>query len=126
MRVIDDRNDNLLADDAQIAESLIAKLVGLIGKRSLPAGKALIIPDCRQVHTFFMRFSTDVLFYDAQRLVVGMESGVRPYCVTGYYRHATGVVELPVGTLLSCGIAPGDLLRFEKAGEEARERGNCD
>ena len=42
------------------------RLIGLIGRRSLPAGVALEMPRCRSVHTFGMRFALDLVWLDGR------------------------------------------------------------
>jgi uncharacterized membrane protein (UPF0127 family) len=46
------------------ANTLASRLLGLAWLRELPPGHALVIPDCRSVHTFGMRFPIDVAFLD--------------------------------------------------------------
>jgi uncharacterized protein len=57
---------------AFVAEGFRERLLGLAGVAEPPAGTALLIPRCRAVHTFGMRFRLDVLFVtlDEDRLVV--------------------------------------------------------
>jgi hypothetical protein len=45
-----------------VAERPWDRLVGLAGRPAMPPGTALLIPRCRSVHTFGMRFALDVLF----------------------------------------------------------------
>jgi uncharacterized protein len=45
-----------------VAETFRERLLGLAGLPTLAAGMALLIPRCRSVHTFGMRFDLDVLF----------------------------------------------------------------
>jgi len=112
MRIANQRNGRVLAENAEVAGSFPARLVGLIRRRTFPKGSALVIPSCRQVHTFLMRFPIDVLFSDAQNRVVRIAECVRPCRVTGYCRSAARAIELPAGTVSSCGVAVGDTLRF--------------
>ncbi len=94
------------------ARSLWARTQGLIGRRSLASGSALIIPKCKQVHTVFMRFAIDVIFLDRERKVVGLCSNLQPYRISGYYRSADCTVEIPEGTIEARGIRIGDVLRI--------------
>src|SRR3954454_15329571 len=55
--------DGLIVHDAT---TLRARLLGLAFMRPPPAGHALLIPHCRSVHTFGMRFPIDVAFLDEQ------------------------------------------------------------
>ena len=45
-----------------VAEAFGKRLLGLAGLRAVPPGTALLMPHCRSVHTFGMRFELDVLF----------------------------------------------------------------
>ena len=67
-----------IADGAVVheARTLSARLLGLALLRDLPAGHALLIPDCRSVHTFGMRFPIDVAFLDADGRVIRAERNV--------------------------------------------------
>ena len=69
------------------------RLLGLIGRRSLPAGVALEIPRCRSVHTFGMRFPLDLVWLDGERRVVRIDRAVRPWRVRSC-RQARSVLEL--------------------------------
>jgi len=108
-------NGHIVADSLQVARTFFQQLVGLIGKREFPRGSALIIPGCRQAHTFFMRFPIDMVFLDANDRVLSVEHRIVPYSTTGYYRNARKVLELPEGTCAELALAPGDLLVMKEA-----------
>jgi uncharacterized membrane protein (UPF0127 family) len=69
----------------------VERLVGLIGRRS--ACGALLVPRCRSVHTFGMRFALDLVWLDACGAVVRVDRGVRPFRVRSC-RAAQSVLEL--------------------------------
>lgn len=46
------------------AATLRSRLLGLAFTRAMPGGCALLIPHCRSVHTFGMRFAIDIAFLD--------------------------------------------------------------
>ena len=99
-----------LASNASAANSFWQRLVGLLGRRSLPAGEALLLQPCRSVHTLFMRFAIDLVYVDAQMTVVKTVQDLRPFRVSGAFRRAHAVIELPAGALLRSGTAVGDRL----------------
>ena len=68
------------------------RLVGLIGRRSLPPGVVLEIPRCRSVHTFGMRFALDLVWLDGERRVVRIDRAVPPWRVRSC-RQARSVLE---------------------------------
>lgn len=84
----------LPASDVRVAADPLARLLGLAGLRALPPGAALLLPRTRSVHTLGMRFALDLYWLDADRRVVRVDRGVRPWRVRGC-RAARAVVELP-------------------------------
>lgn len=64
---------------AEVARGFRACLKGLIGRRNLPPGRGLLILRCNAIHTFFMRFPIDAVFYDRQDRVVKAVRNVRPW-----------------------------------------------
>jgi uncharacterized protein len=79
-----------------VAHSLRARLLGLALRRAAPAQRALLLPRCRSVHTFGMRFALDLVWLDPAGHVLAIESGVPPGRVRGR-RGAAGVIEAPAG-----------------------------
>jgi uncharacterized membrane protein (UPF0127 family) len=78
------------------ATTASARLLGLAFVRELPPGHALLIPQCRSVHTFGMRFPLDVVFLDDRGAVLRVERGVRRRRVL-YCRRAFAVLETRAG-----------------------------
>lgn len=89
-----------IAEDAVVheARTLRARLLGLALLRDLPAGHALLIPDCRSVHTFGMRFRIDVAFLDERGRAIRVERAVGSRRVL-LCRGAFAVVESRAGEI---------------------------
>jgi uncharacterized membrane protein (UPF0127 family) len=77
-----------------VARGLWARTLGLALARELPPDRALLIPRCRSVHTFGMRFPIDVIFLAADNRVLRIVPGVPPRRVVGC-REASAVIEVP-------------------------------
>ncbi len=69
-----------------------ARGLGLARLDALPGDEALLIPRCRSVHTFGMRFALDLVWLDGHERVVRVDRGVRPGRVRSCAR-ARAVVE---------------------------------
>src|SRR3954467_1089418 len=80
------------------ANSVSSRLLGLALLRSIPSGHALLIPDCRSVHTFGMRFAIDVAFLDDAGRPVRVERSV-PRRRLLVCRDAFAVIEAPAGEI---------------------------
>lgn len=70
------------------------RLLGLAGLSRGAAGTGLLIPRCRSVHTFGMRFELDLVFIGRDGVVIATERRVPPSRVVGC-RDAMAVLELP-------------------------------
>jgi uncharacterized protein len=79
-----------------VARSPWARLRGLALRRKPPKGHALVVPGCRSVHTFGMRFPLDVVFLDGDSRPVRIERSVPPGRVLRDAR-AAAVVETRAG-----------------------------
>jgi uncharacterized protein len=82
--------------EIRVARSPWSRLLGLAVRRRPPAGQALLLPRCRSVHTFGMRFAIDLVWLDAEGRVLAIEHGLRPWRVR-VRRDAVAVLEVPAG-----------------------------
>jgi hypothetical protein len=113
VRILNTSRDVELASDARVARGYWSRLAGLLGRRRLAPGEALVIQPCNSVHTWFMRFTIDVLFVDGEGRVVKAVSGLRPFRISTAFRGARAAIELPRGVIAASGTAAGDALRYE-------------
>jgi uncharacterized membrane protein (UPF0127 family) len=79
-----------------VAHSLRSRLLGLALRGRPPPGRALLLPRCRSIHTFGMRYALDLVWLDRDGRVMGIDEGVRPWRVRAR-KDAAGVVEAPAG-----------------------------
>ena len=93
------RTQETIASQVELANTFWARLKGLMFRRTLAAGKALLLEPCPQIHTCFMRFSIDVVFLDKNNHVVAVLEPLKPWRMSKFYRLARRTLELPCGTL---------------------------
>ena len=104
----------LLAERLETAASFWGKLMGLMGRPSLPAGDGLWLSGGNGIHMMFMRFPIDAVFLskpdaDGVRTVKSVHRGLRAWTgVVWLVRGAHGVIEVPVGTIDASGTVVGD------------------
>ena len=109
--------DFQLAERVEIAASLWARFMGLMGRRSLPQGNALWIGG-NGIHMMFMRFPIDAVFLgkaaaDGGRPVLSVHRALRPWIgIVPLIRGAEGVLELPVGAIDASRTERGDVVRL--------------
>jgi len=76
-------------------------------------GEALVLPRCRQIHTFGMKFPIDVLFLDKSGKVVRAVRDMKPGRLTAWVLRARTTVELPAGTLERTGTVVSDEIAID-------------
>lgn len=103
----------MLADCADLADTSAKRRTGLLKHSELKQGEGLWIVPCESVHSFFMKFTIDVLYLDRARKVRGMRSRMKPWRVSACL-PAHSVLELPAGTIEQTGTKKGDQLEVEK------------
>jgi hypothetical protein len=77
-----------------VATTGLSRLLGLALLGRGRAGPGLVIPRCRSVHTFGMRFALDVCFLDVEGRFISRRSAVPPNRIVSEPR-ASAVVEVP-------------------------------
>ena len=102
----------ILARDVRRATNPWTRLVGLMGRKTLPPGEALVFPGENGVHTHFMRFPIDVVFYDRDEVVIEIAHTLRPWRFSAYKRQAAGLIELPAGAARESATQVGDHLNL--------------
>ena len=95
----------------EVAESAVARMKGLLGRKGLGPGQGMLITPAPSVMTFFMRFPIDVVFLDRDRKIVGISNTLVPWRVAGA-RRAVAALELPAGAAETCGLQLGDVLEL--------------
>ena len=95
-----------------IADSVLRRLKGLLGRKALEADEGLLLRPANSVHTAFMRFPIDVVFLDKELNVLDVEEAVPAWRMKAR-RGARAVLELGAGEAARQGIAPGTSLRLD-------------
>lgn len=60
------------------AESLFARMRGLLGLRGLPAGEGLLLAPCSGIHTLGMRFAIAAVYLDSEWRILKVDSRIPP------------------------------------------------
>ena len=114
LKIINKSSNRTIAEKAILADSFISRLVGLLNRRSLPEGEALIITRCKSIHMFFMRFAIDAIFVDKNNYVVGLVSNIKPFQLSPVFLSSSYVIEAPVGTIIKAKVSIGDNIELQQ------------
>ena len=99
MRCFNPTTQEVLANNLKMKDTFFGRLIGLMFKKSLPAGSGIILKPCTQIHTCFMRFNIDVVFLDKNLKVLHIIENMKPWRISPLLLKARYIVELPAGTL---------------------------
>ena len=113
VRIVNVSKGTTVAGQARRAESLWARLVGLMGRRGLEEGEGVLLAPCSSVQTFFMRFPIDVIFVDGEAKVVKVAPALGPFRLALGGRGARDALEVGAGTAARSDTAVGDRLAVE-------------
>ena len=97
-----------LSNNVKVADSLLTRMKGLLGKKEMLPGESLWIRPCMSIHTFLMKFPIDVIFLNKRNRVIATIKNLQPNRVAKLYFSSASVLELPSGTLDATDIKVGD------------------
>jgi uncharacterized membrane protein (UPF0127 family) len=114
-----------VATRLEVADGLWGRFMGLMGRPGLEPGTGLWLTG-NGIHMMFMRFPIDAVFVGAPadgpsdgaggRRVLSVHRDLRPWTgLVPLVRGASGVLELPVGSIERTGTSVGDEIVLEAA-----------
>ena len=112
MRAINFTKNQIIAEKLECADTLFARMRGLLGRESMPAGSGMLIKSCKGIHTFCMKFPIDVIFLDKDNVVLSLEKRLPPNRLTRIYFRASSVLELPAGKIEDASTNIGDKINI--------------
>jgi uncharacterized membrane protein (UPF0127 family) len=96
---------------AEVLDSPLARVQGLIGKRDLDG--VLVLPRTRSVHTVGVRFPIDVVYVDGRMVVLDVVP-MAPLRLGRPRMKARAVIEARAGFCDKWSLAPGDQLELRE------------
>lgn len=112
MKVYNSTKSMLIGEEIKVADNFISRTFGLIPKQGLNVGEGLLIKPCCSIHTFFMRFSIDVIFINKKGCVVAAYSDVKPFRILPIHLTSFSVLELAAGGIERAKISKGDIIQL--------------
>ncbi|MGC9220313.1 MAG: DUF192 domain-containing protein [Solirubrobacteraceae bacterium] len=103
------RGDAVVCAQTEMADNLLRRLRGLLGRASLAPGSGMFFAGESSIHSAFMRFDFDAVFMDRDMRVVGLAQQIVPWRVRAA-RGACNILELSSGEISHLGVQVGDQL----------------
>lgn len=122
--MVNESKGMVVAEQARVANTFWSRFWGLMGRRGLGDGEALLLKSTASIHTMFMRFPIDAVFVDKEARVVKVVRGLKPFRFALGGRGARGVLELAAGAAARAQVERGDRLVMEEVeGNPVRAEG---
>ncbi len=116
-RMLNVSKGTVLATDVRFARTWLSRSRGLLGRRSLPRGEALLIEPSFSIHTAFMRFPIDVVFLNRDLMVVKVAPKIGSFRVA-VALGAHSALELAAGVAREARVEAGDQLAMKEESDE--------
>ena len=105
------KRDSILVANIRVASNFRDRIIGLMFSQNLGRFGGLLIIPCNSIHTFFMNYNLDVIFFSKNNKVIKIIREIKPWRITPIYFESSKVLEVMGGTL-SEKIKEGDDLDF--------------
>lgn len=90
------------------SKTFIQRLFGLIPYKKLNDNEVMVIRRCKSIHTFFMRFSIDVIFTDKNGFILKLKKNLKPWCICLGTLRTKEVYEAKAGFIVKNALTKGD------------------
>ena len=104
--LVDATTGGILVPQLEVAVESATRKKGLLGRDGLAPGVGLVIAPTNAVHTFFMRFSIDIVFVSRDGTVVKVSRAVPAWRIAAAWK-GYAVVELAAGGAEFCHLTVG-------------------
>jgi hypothetical protein len=78
-KIVNKTKDVEITSSAEVASGFFQRLFGLMFRNNIKDNQALIFYQAPSIHTFFMRFSLDIIFLDKKMKVKKLVYGLGPW-----------------------------------------------
>lgn len=109
------RASQVLLPHLEVADTRWTRARGLLGRSHLPADQAMLILNCNNIHTFFMKFPIDLIFLNRKMEVTKTVPRVKPGRIVLSMLRSKHVIELSEGFLEKNPVKVGEKLHVDPA-----------
>ena len=110
MKCINAKTGAIIADNLEMKDSYLGRLIGLLGKKELKKGQGIILKPCAQIHTCFMRFGIDVVFISEDLKVLKIIKNMGSWHFSPIVLKSLYTLEVAAGEIKD--LCEGDFIKF--------------
>ena len=105
----------LLGNHVALVDTWWGRLRGYLGRVRPVEGEGILLSPCNSIHTWWMSFSLDVVFLDADGGVLEVHEDLAPWSRPIRVSGARHVLEVPPGTVRASGTTVGDACAWSRS-----------
>jgi uncharacterized protein len=105
-----EKDGTIILQACYLANNAWTRLCGLLGRSGLASEEALLLDPCNSIHTFFMRFSIDVIFLSKDWRIVRIVRSIPPWRHTRLHLRARRALECQAGFADKLSLQVGEKL----------------
>ncbi|MFZ5942662.1 MAG: DUF192 domain-containing protein [Bacillota bacterium] len=105
------RNNKIIGDKIELADTFYLRLKGLLGYTGLGQGEGMLLTPCSSIHCIGMKFTIDVIFVDIDKKVIWLRENMQPGTKETKL-DSVHVLELAAGEVAKQDILMGDTLMW--------------
>jgi len=114
MQLVEQATGQLLLARLSVANRFVSRAIGLLGRAALDPHEGLLFLRCRSLHTWFMRFTLDVVFLDDGWQVVEVHEAIAPFqMVVCGHKGRVHALETAQGFIARTGLRAGTRVRTD-------------
>ena len=106
------KNNKIICENVLFANTVIKRLVGLLGRKSFNDIDGLLLSPCSQIHSIGMKFEFDALYLDNTYRIVALYEKIGKNRILPYNISVKTVLELPSGSIAKKNLEIGDVLKI--------------
>ena len=110
MKCINVNTGKIIADNLEMKDTFLGRLIGLLATKNLKAGQGIILKPCTQIHTCFMRFAIDVVFISKDFKVLKVIKNMRAWKFSPIVLKSIYTLEVAAGEIKD--LKEGDQVKF--------------
>ncbi len=110
MKCINAQTNQIIADDLEMKDTYLGRLVGLLGKKGLNKGQGIVLKPCAQIHTCFMRFAIDAVFISKDFKVLKIIKNMGSWHFSPIVLKSLYTLEVAAGEIKD--LNEGDYIKF--------------
>ncbi|MBL7663711.1 MAG: DUF192 domain-containing protein [Bacteriovoracaceae bacterium] len=109
MKLINKTKNKTVLEKMKVADTFYTRLMGLMFVKHMDNYDGVLFKRSNAIHTFFMKFSLDVIFLNHKYQVVKVIKDMKPNRMTRMYFTAAHVIEVEAGKYVDA-FSEGDAL----------------